>query len=239
MRIKVSVSVRALRAAVRGVWKPLKIVKLNVCVVVRQAHARREGTFVISSIEVPIVWRLAYEGRIIRAIRSAGWTELIRRIRTERETDLRSGVTVVGGHSQAAQGARQKLEVLLPGELDASDVSRIKIRLLAESERGELRVVGWEKSLGLNDWIGQTLVKPTGFDNADRLQVVLEEQIEIVGVGRFQVGIALGNPRTEREGLVDKTGWREVREVGTRNASSVDRPNVCAAVYVVLDLRAG
>src|ERR1700674_666457 len=56
---------------------------------------------------------------------------------------------------------------------------------------------------------------------------------------RFKVRIALRDPGAEREGLVDKKGRREIREVGTRDASAVDGPDVRGSVDIVLDLYAG
>src|ERR1700676_2048008 len=91
VRIVVDISVGTMDST-RG--NTLEIVGENTPVIVRQSHARGNGAFVVGHIKIPVVGRLAYQGRIgaigakpigISRASRAVW---IRRVITRRETGL-------------------------------------------------------------------------------------------------------------------------------------------------------
>jgi hypothetical protein len=91
VRIVVDISIGTMYSS-RG--NTLEIVGENTPVIVRQSHARGDGAFVIGHIKIPVVGRLAYQGRIsaigakpigISRARRAIW---IRRVFTRREAGL-------------------------------------------------------------------------------------------------------------------------------------------------------
>ena len=97
----------------------------------------------------------------------------------------------------------------------------------------------WNSRLELENRIGQGLVKPSGLNHAHGLQIALEQQIEVVGMSRLEVGIAFGNRvAATRSTLAHQLKRREIREVGPRNASSVGRPEVGVSIKGVLNLYA-
>src|SRR6267378_3656488 len=77
--------------------------------------------------------------------------------------------------------------------------------------------------LDLEYWIGQVLVKPAGFDDSDRFQIVLEQQIIIVGMRRSKGWIAYCHPVAP---LLHRLERRQIGEVRTRNAPSISRQDI-------------
>ena len=88
--------------------------------------------------------------------------------------------------------------MLLPCELDAGDMRHAAVSWLPLLEVGKIRVAGRQGSLDLKNRIRQGLVKPSGFDDSDSFQIVLEQEIEVVCMRRFEGRITHRNPVAAR-----------------------------------------
>src|SRR5215469_10627843 len=151
--------------------------------------AAGEAVPIVGQVEVVIVRRSAVERRLIGAAS----------VETCRKRSLGYGVAVVGVDAEAAQNAGQEGEALLPLRLDTLDVrigtvDRQRRLPLFAIWRGTLRtkcaaVVIHEICDGV-DRIGEVLVKISKLQNAQRLEVVLDEDIEVVALRRHQGGVA-------------------------------------------------
>src|SRR5580704_10447015 len=100
------------------------------------------------------------------------------------------GPSVVSGETQACQDAGQKRKALLIGDLPAPYIGATGVlRLILNEAFRKTRVM---HIVGLDDGVGITniLVEETGGKQAERLQILLEEEVIIIGKCGFQIGIA-------------------------------------------------
>src|SRR5260370_21088100 len=87
--------------------------------------------------------------------------------------------------------------------------------------------VGWTKGTGCRtDGVGQLFVKVSPLDDAEWLEEVFEQDVVIVGLSRFQVGIALGDSFWAGVGIYDDCGY-QVADVGPGDALAVVEARVC------------
>src|ERR1700757_2284282 len=71
------------------------------------------------------------------------------------------------------------------------------------------------------DWIAQLLVEPARLQNAQRLKVVLGEDVEVVCLCGHQVRIASGDRRIRGLVRIDYSGGHEVADVGASESAAV------------------
>src|SRR6266478_7825699 len=97
--------------------------------------------------------------------------------------------------------------------------------------------VGWTEGAGCGiDGVGQLFVKVSALDDAEWLEEVFEQDVVIVGLGRFQVGIALGDSFWAGVGIDDES-WHEVADVGPGDALAVVQAHVGVLLELILGLR--
>src|SRR5579864_3513995 len=140
--------------------------------VVRESHARGEALLVVGDVEVPVVGSSAHKGWMIAAASC-------------RKSGAGSRVAVVSAHSHPIEGAGHERQALLPCSLKTKNV-----RVGAVIERCRSRPV--KSPRDRINWISQVFVEKTGLNDAYRFHVVLCQQIEVLRVCWFQIGISLG-----------------------------------------------
>src|SRR3979490_2085029 len=125
---------------------------------------------------------------------------------------MRRRVGVVRLHAHSVQCARQKRQTLLPCCLNAADVSA-----------GAVYQSRFCRALKRQDdviyRISESFVEKASLNDAQRLQIVLQQHIEILCMRRFEVRVSLGEYRSRRR-VIDKV-WSDVPEVGASNAHAV------------------
>src|ERR1700674_1790972 len=104
-------------------------------------------------------------------------------------------IAVVRRHAHTIQETWKKRQVLLPGHLDTGKVCAGSVDRLSHLVPGKLPA-RWQRADGKNG-VAQGFVEPAGLDYADRFQILLKQEIEIIGMCGLEVRIArpdLGNP---------------------------------------------
>src|SRR5262249_35643283 len=147
---------------------------------------------------------------------------------------LRIRVTVVGADPHAVEQAGQKRKMLLPGHLNAGDVragaiDRLALGKAVESSRGY-------QEAHRENGVGQVFVEHPGLDHAHRLQIALDQKINVLALGWLQVGVA----RAEALALVvfaDERG--KIAKVGPGDSHAVGRADNRIVAEAVLELNAG
>src|SRR5260370_17171158 len=92
----------------------------------------------------------------------------------------------VRGYAEAVEEAREEGKAMLPGNFEALDVGTGAVDRL-EKSKSRVRI-GWtEEARSLVNRIGQLFVKVSALQDAERLEVVFDQDVVIVGLGRFQV----------------------------------------------------
>src|ERR1700720_176262 len=100
-----------------------------------------------------------------------------------RESNSRSGVTVVCGHSETVQNAWKDREPLLPRYLDARNMGARAVDGLQPQVSRKIRVVLRKECSGRVDRVGQCFVKEAPLQNSQGLEKVLDQDVVIVGFG--------------------------------------------------------
>jgi len=77
--------------------------------------------------------------------------------------------------------------VLLPREFHSSDMRLPAVNRLADAKSGQGSRSG--KSLDLENRVAQVLVKPSAFNDPNTFQIMLEQQIVVIGMRGLKVGI--------------------------------------------------
>jgi len=104
--------------------------------------------------------------------------------------------------------------------------------------KSRIGIGGSEKSRGLIDGIGQLLVKISALQDAQRLEEVFDQDVVIVGLGRFQVGISLDHGFWAGIGINDGS-WHQVADVGPCDALAEVGAEIGIFFELILCLHAG
>jgi hypothetical protein len=76
-----------------------------------------------------------------------------------------------------------------PGSLEASDVCTWSINRLLLQEISEVRISGGQKERCQIDGIHKGLIKEAALQDSQALEIVLDENVVVVGFGGYQRGI--------------------------------------------------
>jgi hypothetical protein len=115
MRVEVVVAERAPQSKdgiVGRAGRCLPSIRRNILVVVADGEASREAIFVVSQIEVVVIWRSSVET----------WMICPASVETRWKSDVRGCVTVVRVDTKSTQHARKKREALFPLGFETLDV---------------------------------------------------------------------------------------------------------------------
>src|SRR6202795_95371 len=205
------------------------VVERNVGIVVADGEANGETSLVIGRADVPGVGSLARQGSVVNPAA----------VKRGRESHAGLRLAVVRGYAKSFQQPRKKRKMLLQGEFDTLDMSVGTVDGLQEPESR----VGLPRRNGAGcrvNRIGQMLVEVSGLDDAQRLEVVLDQDVVIVGFGRLQVGISLSYHAGGWIGIgVNNGGGHEVADIGTGEALAEVGAQVGVLLELILRLDAG
>src|ERR1700675_1018102 len=89
------------------------------------------------------------------------------------------------------------------------------------------------------DGVRQLFVKISGLQDAERLEVMLDQNVVVVGFRGLQVGISNGDAGTAGSVGVDESRRHEIADVGSRNALAIVAADIGVGSKEILQLDAG
>src|SRR5208337_505437 len=196
----------------------LVLVTKDVCGIVRNPKPVRETSAVIRRADVPRIWRLPQQMRMIKTVIEAANT----RVR----------IAVVSRKTKPPEESWERAEVLQVGDLEAKQVRAARVHRLGEhipTGRITWRRIVEQYIFGIHDGGVQTLVEQAGLNRPERFHVVLKQNIVVIGGFGFQILVAETYAPGTSLSVGDRVRLGNIRRIGTRKRPAVDQSKIRVA----------